>query len=942
MKAYLLAPSISLVDAIAEKLVRSGKDYSKNMVVFPGKRPSHFLLKKIAGLAAGSFVPPVILSMDEFIDRAYRLPDERLRLNPLDVVAILYDIHTSASERIGGEGFKSLDTFFPIGLKLYSDLEELFIEQISVARLRDMGIEPGEKIPDPSLQRIAAFEIFYEELYRRINAEGRSTRSMRYRKVAGSIAGTDFAGFATVIFAGFFALTATEKLLFKKIAEFDQAVMFFQSGPYIREMLETAGIPVEELNTEEVLPRVVFTSSPDSHGQVFALADMIENMHASGTLDETSAVVLPTAETLFPLLRHGLTGLEDDEYNISLGYPLVRTPLFGFLQAIMELVAETDGTSVYLPSYLSFVLHPYTKNIYFKDNSEITRIIFHAIDDYYSRHNGAVFVTLDGIEGDEELMKAIMKRLSGTEQGINAQGVMDHLSTIHDKTIRPFLGIIDVNDFSKKCIGLFSYIAEQSSARLHPLFSPFCEAFIEALDAISISLIGQRRFDERSSYFIFFKRYLMTRHAPFQGTPLRGLQVLGLLETRSIRFERLFVIDANEDILPDTRREDSLIPGMAREMLGLPTYHDRERLAAYHFDVIVKGAKEVHLFFTESDKAGKSRFAEKMLWEMQLRDRKTDSSPYVRSLQYRVQLENGLPQPVPKSPAVAEFLKSFSYSATALDTYLACPIGFYYQFVLRLSEQREASGELDRSEIGSLVHEVLASYFSRRLGRVLNERDLDRDEMAEDVSSSISRMFGDRPVGRAYLLMKQIQRRLDQYLEYYFKPIVREMPVSILAIEQRINANFRGFWLNGKLDAVQKRGERLCIMDYKTAANRNALRINFNRLDPKDRNSWSNIGSLQLPLYRMLYEQEKKVDRSDIDAMFLVLGMMQVNRDIEVPLFRKEDNSSESSALIDDVLFRLLAEITDPTVSFCPASDLKKNCPVCAFADICGTKWVSR
>jgi hypothetical protein len=190
--------------------------------------------------------------------------------------------------------------------------------------------------------------------------------------------------------------------------------------------------------------------------------------------------------------------------------------------------------------------------------------------------------------------------------------------------------------------------------------------------------------------------------------------------------------------------------------------------------------------------------------------------------------------------------------------------------------------------------------------------------------------------------MKQMQRRLDQYLEYYFKPIVREMPVSILAIEKRISANFRGFRLNGKLDAVQKRGIRLCIMDYKTAANRNALRINFNRLDPKDRNSWSNIGSLQLPVYRMLYEQENKVDRSDIDAMFLVLGMMQVNRDIEVPLFQEAGNSSELSALIDDVLFRLLAEITDPTVSFCPASDLKKNCPVCAFAGICGTKWVSR
>jgi ATP-dependent helicase/nuclease subunit B len=307
-----------------------------------------------------------------------------------------------------------------------------------------------------------------------------------------------------------------------------------------------------------------------------------------------------------------------------------------------------------------------------------------------------------------------------------------------------------------------------------------------------------------------------------------------------------------------------------------------------------------------------------------------------------VQLENHPPRSVRKSAEIAEFLRGFSYSATALDTYLACPLRFYYRFVLGLSEQHEATGEIERSEIGSLVHEALAAYFRLRQGRILNAGDLDRKEMADKIHEIIARTFGERPSGRAYLLMRQIQKRLDQYMENYLAPLFQEIPVSVIDIEKRIDAPFRDFMLNGKIDLVQKRGERICIVDYKTSANSNALKISYNRLEPGRRDTWTAAGSLQLPVYRILYGYENKVDCSGIDAMYLMLGMTQINRAIEVHLFQEHENPEEMSERTDDLLFRLLTEIVDPAVPFEPSTDLKKNCPACDYAGICGTQWVAK
>jgi ATP-dependent helicase/nuclease subunit B len=943
MKTYLLSPRLSLVDAIADELVCEARDFSRNLVVFPGKRPAHYLRKAVAARAGGAHLPPVVLSMDEFIDRAFESVDERPKIDPLDAVALLYDIHCSMNQRIGGKDFRALDSFFSVGLKLYHDLEELVIEQVTAARIRDISALAEETIPELSNQRIASTEHFYERFYKRIETEALSTRSVRYRTVAERLEETDTNNYIKIIFAGFFALTVSEKMIFRKLANWENVGLYFQDGPHINETLSQLEAPPEKMEAEEGFPSVEFMSSPDTHGQVFALADMIKPLRDKGCIDENIAVVLPSADTLFPLLRHGLPDFNDREFNISMGYPLSRTPLFGFVRELMELITGADDGRIHIAEYLAFALHPYTKNIYFDGSAETTRIIFHAVEEYYAQRPSKSFITLDEIESDNNLIALIMKMLPEDLGYISDTDALTHIRNIHSKTLRPFFEILNVTDFSLKLVGLLTYIAGQSTAGLHPLFMPFCEAFIEALELIAKSRLGEKRFEEKAGYFTLFSRYLMTRRAPFEGTPLRGLQALGMLETRNIKFDRVFLLDANEDILPDTKREDSLIPGAARELLGLSTYRDRDRLAAYYFDVMIKGASAVNIFFVESSQREKSRFVEKILWETQQRKGSIRGDRAVQNLQYLVNLVNLEPEPVCKSAEIAGYLRGLSYSASAIDTYLSCPLKFYYRYALKLTEKDEAGDGIERSDIGLIVHEALAGYFKSRMGRPLNERDIDADEIAERAKRIFEESYGGVPTGSAYLIMKQIQKRLADYLGNYLTALLKEGDLTMLEAEVDMKAPFHDFILRGRIDAAQKRKGRIHIIDYKTSANKGAYKIAFDKLDPDQRETWSAIGSMQLPVYRILYAHERNIERTKLNAMFLMLGMTKMNRDIELPLFKEEWGTAETeSAVIDEILFRLLKEITDPAVPFHPTPDKKKNCSICDFTAICGTQWVQR
>jgi ATP-dependent helicase/nuclease subunit B len=938
VNVVLISPSENLVEKVAEHLIPTGKDYSSSLVIFPGKRPSHFLRKVLADREQSSFIPPVILSMDEFIDRVH---DESLeiggrKLEAVDAISILYNLHTASPGHLGRKSFLTSDTFFPVGLRLYNDIEELYIERVSLSKVGEIDDIAGENIPGPTARRLQSLSYFYETFYKRVEEGHFSTRSSRYRAVSEHIDRLDFGRFKKVIVAGFFALTESEKKIFRSLMKRENTSFIFQEGEGMKKKLSDLGIPVQR-GFAPAEPAIHCYKSPDSHGQVYGVGTLLKSkMDQKERIDQNTVIVLPSAEALLPLFHQALSLLDPDRYNISLGYPLQRTPLFGFINNLMEVVTSMDGDRLYIPYYLDFILHPYTKNIYFEGRADITRVLFHAIEETLTEKRTRKFLSLSELEKEEAILQAIEEKVLKVEPGITLKRMREHLEAIHARTIGKVLSFRDVGDFADRLKEVLEYIYQNSTARLHPLFYPYADSFIGHLDILSRSLMKGVRFQEVGSYFTLFKKYIATSYAPFAGTPLTGVQVLGFLETRNLKFENVLFLDANEGILPDTTREDAFLPFRARRILGLPTYLDREEIMFYTFDTLIRGSKQCHLFYVENDEKERSRFVERFLWERQKREKERDDKRYVKTIQYAVSLREKSPRPIHKTAEIGRFLKEYPFSASSLNTYLHCPLQFYYEYGLGLREREVLSEEFEKEEIGSFVHLVLCDYFKGKIGSVLTEKEMNLKEFEKVFRMRFEELYGKDPTGEVYLLRSQVESHLKDFIRNYQVPKIRECRTKIMGLEQRIEVEKDSFKLRARLDRVEQRGERTTIIDYKTSANKNYLTIHTDALDPKNRDSWSAaIPTLQLPFYLMAYSSLTGERPETIDCLFLLLGRTRIDSEIEVPLFRDEAECKEYSENLTQVIFSLLAELVDPDQPFLPTTDPKNHCGRCAYGYIC-------
>jgi CRISPR/Cas system-associated exonuclease Cas4 (RecB family) len=940
MSSYtIISPSENLIDEVLARLPHGTHDYSNSIIVFPGKRPAHFLRKSLAEHLKASFFPPQIFSIDTFIEHLYssKLGMNKPRLEVIDAVAILFETHLTIDEQVGKDKYQTLESFFPIGIKLFAELEEIVLANLSDRRIREV-------LSSLKFEKFHSFSDYYEKFYPEIERRGYTTRSLSYRKVAEQIRTIDFSSYQQILLAGFYAFTNVEKNIFLELRKRDNVTFIFQQGKGLAQQLAGINITVDEREfTISETPEVSFTKAPDTHGQVFALAAKLNRQKTSGEpLDHSTAIILPSSEALFPVVHFGLSILPEKKYNIALGYPLSRTPVYGFLKSLMDLIGSMHQGKFSSKEYLKLVLHPYTKNIRFHHRSDITRILFHALEERILEKRSKMLFSLDELENDLLFFAELQKKIAGVFEGTTSEMFREHLVKIHQNTIRRFMTFSSVEQFSQAGMDVLMYIYEHSTANLHPYFRPFVQRMVEVFDALKHSLLATHSFTEPRAYFSFFQSIIEQESVPFQGTPVQGVQVLGLLETRNLQFATLYILDANDDVIPGKRNDDLLLPQQLRAMLGLDTHQDRERLIEYYFDLAVHGAKRVHLFYTESTQKEKSRFVEKLLWQFQKRDKKTDTLDYEEKARYHVHLTNTRPEPITKTEKMlAHLRRNIKFSAKSLDTYLDCPLKFYYQSVLRLSEKEEASDDMDAQDVGKLVHAILKEYFEPYIASVLKKEHIQRERLEQVVDSFIQDEFGKELTGMALLLRRQVKLQLWQFLEKYQLQLLEQQKIVIEAVEYPIEVEKSGFCFSGIIDRIEKRNGRTHILDYKTGSNEKSVAVRLDKLDANDSSTWHDgIQSFQMPLYMLLYSEKMKTPMSDIAPTFLFLGRNTINQDIEVGINDDEHTAAEVYQAIEPIMFKIIEEIFNPEIPFEPTRSLEEQCPRCPYIALCGTKWV--
>ena len=951
MKINIIGPKENLVEKTGEILL-SARSLADNIVVFPGKRPAHFLRRYLAGKRGGALRAPGMVSMDGFIDlAAEEIGIKGNEASTLDLAAALYGrLKKELCHIIARDPAElTLDSFLPWALKIVGDFEELKIELKTRKDLSGYdSILPEDLRSASFIKKLESFSRLYGDFYKELEKENLLTRSVKYAGVAGGMEKLDHKRYENIIFAGFFALTNAEKAIFKHLFA-RGAHIILEPGPGLEEQFQFLGSGFTPPAADHPpLTTYHFYKASDTHGEIFKLAQVLNFPPDRVSLNtDHSVIVLPEARSLFPLMENVLP--RAGEYNISMGYPLVSTPVYALLDSLGDLLDKKGEAGYFAPNYLNFVFHPYIKNIYFTlmneghrlqvtdhKSAEPGRIIFQTIEEHLSSRVNK-YISLKEIENNAELLNDASAKLKDYGEMFKPADISAHVAAIHNTLIAPFEDIKNIADFAGKLLGFISHISGNSTAPFHPYWAPFVEKIIGHIIELENSRLAGERFEGAAGYFKFFKTFIQGASCPFPGTPVKGLQVLGFLETRNLKFDRVYFLDANSDILPSSRKEDTILPHFVRESLGLSTYKTREQLARYYFTALVSGAKEAHIFYKDSAARERSPFVEKLIWDLERRGSKPDES----DIYFRVKFAQTDPGPIAKTPEVLAALKKREFSPSAIDTYLNCGLQFYYKYVLRLREKDGISDGIEQRDIGTIVHEILENFFKARVGRPLVIMEADYKSILENAGRVFDIKLKGHNAGFEYLIKRQVECRLRDILDYHRDKLAG---ITILACETELTAElptkYGAIKLKGRADRVDARGNCVHILDYKTGA---LARVpNWTRFDFGVREDWAKtLKSTQLPFYILAWlGANKGSDIRNMDASLMLLGKEKIE---EETLFKERYKKIPDKAAIFGVyqqtIAALIEEILDPGRPFARAPD-ETPCAVCPFKTLCGRQWV--
>lgn len=823
------------IQKLADQLAADGS-MRDALVVFPHLRPRRYLLKALAEhpKIGKPFFPPQILSLGELTEWLYK------RLSPAPAVAVplleraglLFEVVNGLGALASGP-LESLPRdraeFFPWGLMLAELMEELFRHGKAPGALPYMT---GEVLPTAAALLENLDDIYFAYVDA-LNARSWTTPGLMARLVADQApeAARALADKTTHI-AGFYVLAGAEKKLFKALCQEALAQVYVHADPglalgrghwsclEIKHWAEEFGARLEtgvpEAQTAE--QEIRFYEAFDLHSQLKRLETEL-NAPSQGF----TAVVLPDVGSLMPVLHHLP---QNADVNVSMGYPLARSPLFRLVDQVLRLQESSPGPGQYYwRDVVELIRHPYLKTLALDDGQSMRSILGLFEDEI--RQSDKFLDPLAWSPGQEHL-----------PEGTDFDSTKDALERLVRRTISSFERIETLEDLGNALLGLCDLLVPGDDApeNLWQRFPIDGECLFRLVHHIVPQLVGSSFSREpygRSVVFTVLRKLLEQERVPFEAEPLTGLQVLGWLETRLLQFDAVHVLDASDDKLPGASEYDPLLPDPLRGLLGLPDGRQRDYVAAYNFQRLVAGAKRLRVYYRAGESgtnalAGRSirsRFAEQLVWQEEQKQNRIiepgDGGPVEP-----VSLEPGpLPTGDPlvrKDDRIREAIKNLltrrSISPSLLDNYLTCQLKFFFERVAKLKPLEEVSEDVDSAELGKLVHGVLQRFFEPYLGRPVTPSALDPEPLLAAYSRALETADFVRrmPLDQRLALHKSGALRLRRYMES------NTTETTILGLERTIRVDIETgsgpFTLEGRLDRIDRRADGDHVLDYKTGA----------------------------------------------------------------------------------------------------------------------------
>lgn len=518
---------------------------------------------------------------------------------------------------------------------------------------------------------------------------------------------------------------------------------------------------------------------------------------------DNTAIVLADESLLFPAL--GAIPDSIDKVNVTMGYSVRNSVVYGFLMLMVNLLKnrrpEGDGFVAY---------HRY-----------VTDILNHQLLGTVAAEKSKQFVT------DVKKHNRVTIPLDEVD-----------FSPMH----RLIFGLPDrVENYSGyflKVLGmLYSRLkaAEAGDKMLLELIYAVYRA-IEKLGAVVSKVVeGRQREISDTVYFRLFSQYLGQVSVAFEGEPLSGLQVMGILETRCLDFKNLVILGLNENKWPRTFTAPSFIPFNIRKGFGLPGIDEQDAMYGYYFFRLIQRAKNVTATYSvikEGIGTGElSRYGYQLKYDSLHRPEMVNLD-FVFANDPVQSITIGSSKEV--SRKLLEKNQEKALSPSAINTYLHCSLKFYYKYVVDLPEPEEVKEEIDGVVFGNIFHDTLEELYKPFVGKVIEKADIenirkDKVRLENEIIKFIAKHYLNlkepfkKPVrlqGKTLLIFENLKTYLDQLFR-----VDREMaPFTFVSLEQEykksieveIDGDKRTIRIGGKIDRVDRVNGKLRVIDYKT------------------------------------------------------------------------------------------------------------------------------
>ena len=904
--------------------------------IFPNKRSITFFKKYLGEICARTHTPafaPLCLTMNDF----FAGMSEDRPADRMGQMLVLYDCYKSLNPEA-----EPLDEFIFWGDVLLGDFAEVDKYLVNarhifanVAEFKEMQgsfdfLDPGQKA---AMERfLAQFKDTgeYKERFRRIwdilcplyesfnarlqelglSGEGRIYRNLAESLESGSIAdilGKHYPDTVKFVFVGLNALNNCEKKVMRKMRDAGLAEFCWDfSSAEIRDEANRSSFFMGP-NTAEFpqafepdpegpgRPAVQVVSVPSSVGQ----AKLLDRIFASaeGPVGINTAVVLPDEGLLLPVLNSIPEDVRD--VNVTMGYPMKGSEFHALMKDIAALqlnIRDKNGEK--------FFYHKYVWGIF---------------------SNSIVRTLLDG-PGQQTVSKIRSEARYYIPRGsFTGNPVLEAI----------FRPAEDVPAYERELILTLAPLLKEHGGMQMEL--QFCMAWYKALTRLQ----GLSPQIQPKTWFRLIDQMVAGTAVPFQGEPLRGLQIMGPLETRALDFDNLVILSCNEGMFPRRSVAASFIPAELRKGFGLPTYEYQDAVWAYYFYRLIQRAKKVWLVFdsrTEMSRSGEeSRYIRQleMLYGFDVK-RFTVEAPVAPSEDDSQIPKTGEHLAVMEDP-------SFSLSATALQNYLVCPARFYYSKIQQLSAAGEVSESLDAGMIGNALHHTMENLYKGRaiiektyLEGLLHDESRIRGLVAAEI---MTQLHTDEIEGRNLVFQELIVRYVLQVLKTDLALLKSggKSSFRILGLEKFKEKKIAGMRLLGYIDRLDSFEDgTVRVVDYKTG------KVTEQETGISDATADEVVEALFAPgndrrpkIALQLYLYDEFLEGDPAVAGKQVLNCIYQTNSI----FVKEPSSMPRSGrfcdLMKDKVADLLKEIRDPEQPWTRTANAK-DCEYCDFKTICG------